>query len=61
METTQKIQKAFRDDAMSAPQIKVWHKYFKDRRESVESGPRPAASRAPENVECVRAAINKDP
>ena len=53
----------FRDNAMSAPQIKVWHKSFKDGQESVESdarGGRPATSRAPENVERVRAAINKD-
>ena len=57
------IQKAFGDDAMSAVQIKVWHKCFQDGRESVESDPRsarPAKSRAPENVEGVRAAINKD-
>ena len=57
------IQKAFRDGAMSARQIKVWHKCFKDGRESVESDPRsarPAMSRTPENVELVWAAINKD-
>ena len=57
------IQKAFRDDAMSAAQIKVWHKCFKDGRESIESDPhsrRPATSKTPENVECVQAAINKD-
>ena len=57
------IQKAFGDDAMSATQIKVWHKRFKDGRESVECDPisgRPATSRTPENVERVRAAINKD-
>ena len=57
------IQKAFRDEAMSAAQIKVWHKCFEDGQESVESDPhsgRPATSRAPENVERVRAAINKD-
>ena len=29
-ETIQMIQKAFRDDSMSAVQIKVWHKSFKD-------------------------------
>ena len=54
------IQKAFWDDAV---QIKVWHKCFKNGQESVESNPcsgRPATSRAPENVERVRAAINKD-
>ena len=57
------IQKAFRDDAMSAVQIKVWYKRFKDGRESVESDPhsgRPATSRTPENVEHVQAAISKD-
>ena len=57
------IQKAFGDDAMSAAQIKVWHKRFKDGRESVESDPRsgrPATSRTPENVERGQAAINKD-
>ena len=30
MDTIQMIQKAFRDDTMSAAQIKVWHKWFKD-------------------------------
>ena len=29
-ETIWMIQKAFRDDAMNAVQIKVWHKHFKD-------------------------------
>ena len=41
----------------------MWHKLFKDGQESVESDPcsgRPATSRTPENVEHVRAAINKD-
>ena len=41
----------------------MWHKHFKDGQESVESDPhsgRPATSRAPENVERVQAAINKD-
>ena len=57
------IQKAFRNDAMSAVQIKVRHKLFKDGRESVESDPcsgRPATNRTPENVERVQAAIHKD-
>ena len=57
------IQKAFGYNVMSAAQIKVWHKCFKDSRESVESGShsgRPATIRTPENVEHVRAAINKD-
>ena len=30
VETIQMIQKALGDDAMSAAQIKVWHKHFKD-------------------------------
>ena len=54
------IQKAFGDDAMSAEQIKVWHKCFKDGREFVESDPcsgRPAANRTAENVELVRDAV----
>ena len=34
-ETIWMIQKDFRDDAMSAAQIKVWHKHFNDQ-ESVE-------------------------
>ena len=63
METIQMIQKAFRDDVISAVQIKVCQKCFKDGRESVESDPRsgrPATSRTPENCEHVRAAIDKD-
>ena len=63
MKTIWLLQKAFRDDAMSAAQIKVWHKYFKDGWESVKSDPhsgRPATSRTPESVEHVPAAINKD-
>ena len=63
METIWMIQKAFRDDAMSAAQVKVWHKRFKDRQESFESDAhsgRPITNRTPENVECVWAAINKD-
>ena len=54
---------AFQVDAMSAEQIKFWHKCFKDGHESVESDPcsgRPATSRIPENVEHVGAVINKD-
>ena len=55
--------RVFRDNAMSAAQIKVWHKCFKVCQESVESDPcsgRRATSRTPENVEHVQAAINKD-
>ena len=57
------IQKAFRDDATSAVQIKLWHKVFKDGQESVESDPRSgrtAPRRTPEDVERVWVAINKD-
>ena len=42
------IEKAFGDNEMSAAQIKVWHKHFKDGGESVESDPRsgrPATSK----------------
>ena len=45
------IQKAFRNDAMNAADIKVWYTHSKDGRESVESDPcsgRPATSRIPE-------------
>ena len=57
------IQKDLGDDAMSAAQIKMCHKCFKDDRESVECDPhsgRPATNRTPKNVEHVQAAINKD-
>ena len=57
------IQKAFGDDAVSAAQVQVRHKCFKDGQECVESdlcSGRSATSRTPENVEYVRAAINKD-
>ena len=57
------IQKAFGEDAMSAAQIKMWHKCFKDGRESIESDPlsgRPATNRAPEYVDHAWAAISKD-
>ena len=56
------IQKAFGDNAMSAVQIKVWHRCFNDCQESVESdlcSGRPATSTAPGNVEQVQAAINR--
>ena len=62
-ETIQMIQRLLGDDAMSAVQINVWRKPFKDGQETTESDPhseRPATSRTPENVECVWAAINKD-
>ena len=62
-ETTQMTQKAFRDDAMSAVKIKLWHERFKDGGESIESHPhsgRSATRGTPENVECIQAAINKD-
>ena len=62
MKTIQMTQKAFGDNVMRAAQIKVWHKYFTDGQESVDSDPRSgrtATSRTPENVERVRAAVNK--
>ena len=36
MEIIQVIQKAFGDDTMTAAQIQVWHKCFKDGLKSVE-------------------------
>ena len=39
VETIQMVQKVFRDDAMSAAQIKVWHKYFKYGKESLKIDP----------------------
>ena len=48
---------------MSAVQIKLLHKHFKDGQESIESDPHsggPATSGPPENVERVWAAINND-
>ena len=54
---------AFGDDAMSAAQIKVWHKCFKDGQEYAESEPhsgRPATRRIPENIECVQAARSEN-
>ena len=62
-ETIRMIQKVLGDDAMSAAQIKLCHKCFKDGWEFIESDPRsgrPATSRTPENVEHVRASIHKD-
>ena len=58
------IQKAFRENAMNAAQIKMWHKSFKDGQEAVKSDARsgrPATSRIAETVERVWAAVNKDP
>ena len=63
VETIWMIQKASRDNAMSAVQIKVWRKCFRDGLESVESDPhsgRPATSRTPENGERVQAVINSE-
>jgi len=57
------IKKAFGDDSISETQIKFWYRRFKEGRESFESDPRsgrPSSSRTPENVERVRAAINKN-
>ena len=39
METTQKIQMAFRDGAMGITEIKEWYIWFKDSRTMVESEP----------------------
>ena len=56
-ESVRMMHKAFGDNAKSEAEIKGWHKHFKEGQESVESDPcsrRPATSRTPENVECVR-------
>ena len=61
VETIWVIQKALRDYAIMQHKY-VWHKCFKDGRESAESGPRsgrPAISRIPEDVGHVWPAINK--
>ena len=61
-ETIQMTQ-AFGDNAISAAQMEVWQKCFKDGRESVESDPhsgKSATSRTPENVKCAWTSINKD-
>ena len=63
VETIWMIQKDLGDNAMSAVQIKAWHKCFKDGLGSVKSDPhsgRPTINRTPENVERVQAAINED-
>ena len=44
------IQKAFRNDALSATQIKVRDKHFKDGQESVESDPRLEGLRQAEHL-----------
>ena len=62
-ETIWMIQKAFRDDAMSAAQIRMWHNLFKHGWESVESDPRfrrPATRRTPHSIEHGQATINRD-
>ena len=60
VETVQMIQKASRDNAMTAVQIKLWHIGFNDGWKSTESNPlsgRHATSRTPDRIQ---AAINKD-
>ena len=60
-ETIGMIQKAVRDNAMSAVQIKHSTNASKDGQESFESDShsgRSATSKTPENVECVQAAMN---
>ena len=57
------IQKSFVDESMGITQIKVWYMRFKNGRTSVDSDPRsgrPSLSTTPENIECVRLAIESD-
>uniref|UniRef100_A0A1B0CMM0 Putative dd34d transposase n=1 Tax=Lutzomyia longipalpis TaxID=7200 RepID=A0A1B0CMM0_LUTLO len=61
-ETTRLIQKAFKDDPISVTQTKLWHRRFRDGRESAESDARsgrPTTSKTPENIEHIRAAYSK--
>ena len=61
-ETIQMIQKAFKDNAMSAAPKKSVAQTLQKRLRIVESDPclgRPATSRTSKNVKCEQAAINK--
>ena len=58
VDTIWMIQKTFRDDAVSAAQVEVWHHHFQNGPESVENdlrSGRPATSGAPGSAEHVRA------
>ena len=57
------IQKTFMDEGMDITQIKEWYRRLKNSRSSVNSDPRsgrPSLTTTPENIECVRLAIEGD-
>ena len=63
METIQKIQQVFGDDAMGIPQIKEWYNRFKDGCMSVESDShfsRPSTSRNDELIYQVQTSVMQD-
>ncbi|XP_064077698.1 protein GVQW3-like [Macrobrachium nipponense] len=63
VQTIQKIQQAFGDEAMGITQIKEWYNRFEDGQTSVESKPRsgrPSSSRNEEFVENVRRIVEDD-
>ncbi|XP_064090828.1 protein GVQW3-like [Macrobrachium nipponense] len=63
VQTIQKIQQAFGDEAMGITQIKEWYNRFKQEQISVESKPRsgrPSTSRNKEFVENVRRIVEDD-
>jgi len=63
VETIQKIQQVFSDDAMGITQIKEWYNRFKDGRMSVESDTRsgrPSTSRNDELIDQVRTLVVQD-
>ncbi|XP_064101113.1 protein GVQW3-like [Macrobrachium nipponense] len=63
VQTIQKIQQAFGDEAMGITQIKEWYNRFKQGQISVESKPRsgrPSTSRNEEFVENVRRIVKDD-
>ncbi|XP_064100988.1 protein GVQW3-like [Macrobrachium nipponense] len=63
VQTIQKIQQAFGDEAMGITQIKEWYNRFKQGQTSVESKPRsgrPSTSRNEEFIENVRRIVEDD-
>jgi len=63
METIQKVQRVFGDDAMGITQIKEWYNRFKDGRTSVDSdarSSRPSTSRNDELIDQVRTLAMQD-
>jgi len=62
-ETLQLLRTAYGDSVFSSAQVLVWHKVFKDGRESVEDeqrAGRPSTSRTENNVARVKAVLDRD-